>query len=62
MTKADIHAFGIEIVYKQLEKDGWMLDSADVEEVEVQFLYRQGETFVFMNNKTGAYNCTVRTT
>lgn len=31
MTKADIHAFGVEIVYKQLEKDGWMLDSADVE-------------------------------
>ena len=31
MTKADIHAFGVEIVYKQLEKDGWIIDSADVE-------------------------------
>ena len=31
MSKADIHAFGIEIVYKQLEKDGWTLNSADVE-------------------------------
>ena len=31
MTKNDIHAFGVEIVYKQLEKDGWMIRSADVE-------------------------------
>lgn len=30
MTAADIHAFGIEIVYKQLEKDGWVINSADV--------------------------------
>lgn len=30
MTPADIHAFGVEIVYKQLEKDGWSIDSADV--------------------------------
>jgi hypothetical protein len=31
MTGSDIHAFGVEIVYKQLEKDGWIIDSADVE-------------------------------
>ena len=31
MTKDDIHAFGVEIVYKQLEKDGWTIRSADVE-------------------------------
>lgn len=30
MTPADIHAFGIEIVFKQLEKDGWVIDSADI--------------------------------
>ena len=30
MTAADIHAFGIEIVFKQLEKDGWIIDSADI--------------------------------
>ena len=30
MTAADIHAFGIEIVFKQLEKDGWVIESADV--------------------------------
>ncbi len=33
-------------------KGGDSLESADVEEVDVQFLYRQGETFVLMNNKT----------
>jgi elongation factor P len=32
-------------------KGGDELEAADVEEVECQFLYRQGETFVFMNNK-----------
>jgi hypothetical protein len=31
MSPADIHAFGVEIVYKQLEKDGWRIMSADVE-------------------------------
>jgi hypothetical protein len=29
MTGADIHAFGVEIVFKQLEKDGWVIESAD---------------------------------
>ena len=30
MTPAEIHAFGVEIVFKQLEKDGWVIESADV--------------------------------
>lgn len=30
MTREEIHAFGVEIVYKQLEKDGWRIQSADV--------------------------------
>ena len=30
MTEADIHAFGVEIVYKQLEEGGWAVESADV--------------------------------
>ena len=30
MTGDDIHAFGVEIVFKQLEKDGWLIESADV--------------------------------
>jgi len=31
MCAADIHAFGVEIVCKQLEKDGWTIEAADVE-------------------------------
>ena len=30
MTPADIHAFGVEIIYKQLEKDGWQIESVDI--------------------------------
>ena len=33
-------------------KGGESLESADVEEIDTQFLYRQGDTFVFMDNKT----------
>ena len=33
-------------------KGGESLESADVEEIEVQYLYRQGDAFVFMDNKT----------
>jgi len=33
-------------------KGGDSLESADVEEIEVQYLYRQMDTFVFMDNKT----------
>ncbi len=31
-------------------KGGETLESADIEELDAQYLYRQGETFVFMNN------------
>ena len=30
MTEADIHAFGVEIVYKQLLEAEWIVESADV--------------------------------
>lgn len=30
MTEADVHAFGVEIVFKQLEEAGWSIQSADV--------------------------------
>jgi len=33
-------------------KGGESLESADVEEIDTQYLYRQGDTFVFMDNKT----------
>jgi hypothetical protein len=29
MTEADVHAFGVEIVYKQLLEAGWQIESAD---------------------------------
>lgn len=37
---------------KRVFRGGDELESADVEEVPCQYLYRQGETFVFMNTKT----------
>ena len=30
MTEADVHAFGVEIVFKQLQKADWVIESADV--------------------------------
>jgi elongation factor P len=33
-------------------KSGDSIEAADVEEIEAQYLYRQAETFVFMDNKT----------
>ncbi|NLF67466.1 MAG: elongation factor P [Candidatus Anammoximicrobium sp.] len=33
-------------------KGGDSLESADVEEIEVQYLYRQADNFVFMDNKS----------
>lgn len=33
-------------------KGGDSLESADVEEIDVQYLYRQADLFVFMDNKT----------
>ena len=33
-------------------KGGESVEAADVEEIDVQYLYRQGETFVFMDNTT----------
>lgn len=33
-------------------KGGDELESADVEEIDTQFLYRQGEAFIFMDNTT----------
>lgn len=38
-------------VLQKTYKGGDSLESADVEETDVQYLYRQGDTFVFMDNK-----------
>jgi hypothetical protein len=52
MTKADIHAFGIEIVFKQLEKDAWAIESADAHAdraTEPQIVaHKDGETGFFV--------------
>ena|SRR5437879_2889637 len=52
MTEADIHAFGVEIVFKQLEEAGWMVESADVyanRETEPQIVAsKDGETGFFV--------------
>ncbi|MEP7076667.1 MAG: hypothetical protein ABI878_12750 [Acidobacteriota bacterium] len=58
LTAADIHVFGIEIVFKQLEKDGWTIDSVDVEsdiKSEPQITaHKDGETAFFVV-RTGLY-------
>ena len=33
-------------------KSGDSLEAADIEEIEAQYLYRQGDTFVFMHNES----------
>lgn len=52
MTEADVHAFGVEIVFKQLEEAGWTLESADVfaeRETHPQIVGRKdGETGFFV--------------
>jgi elongation factor P len=39
-------------VLQRTYKGGDTLESADVEEIDSQYLYRQSDIFVFMNNKT----------
>lgn len=58
MTTEEIHAFGIEIVYKQLEKDGWSIDSADVSAdimTEPQIIGKKDGEVAFFVVRTGVY-------
>lgn len=58
MTPKDIHAFGIEIVYKQLEKDGWAISSVDVEadlSSEPQIVAAKDGELAFFVIRTGVY-------
>ncbi len=52
MSEADVHAFGVEIVFKQLEEAGWTVESADVlatRETEAQIIAnKDGETGFFV--------------
>ncbi len=58
MTEADVHAFGIEIVFKQLETDGWAIDSADVladKRSEPQIVARKDGELAFFVVRTAIY-------
>jgi hypothetical protein len=58
MSPQDIHAFGVEIVFKQLEKDGWVIQSADVEadrSSEPQIVASKDGEFAFFVVRTGVY-------
>ena len=58
MTQQDIHAFGVEIVYKQLEKDGWVIESADVLadlHSEPQIVANKDGELAFFIVRTGMY-------
>lgn len=58
MTANEIHAFGVEIVFKQLEKDGWVIQSADVEadiRSEPQIVAQKDGELAFFVIRTGVY-------
>ncbi len=58
MTEADVHAFGIEIVFKQLETDGWAIDSADMhadKRSEPQIVARKNGELAFFVVRTAVY-------
>jgi hypothetical protein len=58
MTTDEVHAFGIEIVCKQLEKDGWIIDSADVFadiNSEPQIVAKKDGELAFFVVRTGLY-------
>lgn len=58
MTEADIHAFGVEIVCKQLEQDGWMIDWADaLADVlsQPQITAQKGPELAFFVVRTAVY-------
>ncbi|MEO8649313.1 MAG: hypothetical protein ABI539_09130 [Acidobacteriota bacterium] len=58
MSARDIHAFGIEIVYKQLEKDSWAIESADVDadiKSEPQMIARKDDELAFFVIRTGMH-------
>ncbi len=58
MTEADVHAFGVEIVYKQLIEAGWTVDSADVyanREEHPQIVANKDGEFAFFVVRTAIY-------
>lgn len=58
MTEAEIHAFGVEIVFKQLEEAGWEIESADVtanRETHPQIVARKGGELAFFVVRTAIH-------
>ena len=58
MTEADVHAFGVEIVYKQLIEAGWTVESADVyadREEHPQIVASKDGKFAFFVVRTAIY-------
>ena len=58
MSEHEIHAFGIEIVYKQLEKDGWAISAVDVDadlDSEPQIIAAKDGELAFFVIRTGMH-------
>src|SRR5438067_8360476 len=58
MTEEEIHAFGVEIVFKQLQEAGWTIGSADVyanRETEPQIVANKDGEIGFFVVRTSMY-------
>lgn len=58
MTDTDIHAFGVEIVFKQLEQAEWLIESADAladRTTDPQIIAKKGEERAFFVVRTAMY-------
>jgi len=51
MYKCKLRNLIRQTVLDRTYKSGESVEAADISEIEAQYLYRQGDTFVFMNNK-----------
>jgi len=52
MYKCKLRNLVRNTVLDRTYKSGDSIEAADIEEIEAQYLYRQADTFVFMNNDT----------
>src|SRR5437016_9925221 len=58
MTEQDIHAFGVEIVYKRLQEAGWTIESADTyadRETEPQIIANKDREAAFFVVRTAIH-------
>ena len=58
LTAKEIHAFGIQIVYKRLAEDGWIIESADPDadiRSEPQIVASNNGDLAFFVVRTGVY-------